>query len=153
MNLWLTLHIVGVVLFVGNIVTAAFWKVRADLGGNPVVVHDAAKSVMLADFVFTLPGIVLVTASGVAMAHKAGMPMDESNWLTVSLAVFGATGLIWGAVLIPLQRAMIRHSAASVAGGSLTAEYRRASRLWAVFGAAATLLPIAVLALMIAKPF
>ncbi len=152
MNLWLTLHLVGVVLFVGNIVTAAFWKVRADIGRNPVVVRDAARSVMLADFIFTLPGIALITVSGIAMAHKSGIPMNESNWLTISLAVFGATGLIWGAVLIPLQRAMIRHSEASVAGGSLSSEYRRVSRLWAVFGTAAALLPIVVLALMIAKP-
>ena len=27
------LHIAGCVLFLGNIVTAAFWKVRADLKG------------------------------------------------------------------------------------------------------------------------
>lgn len=54
MNIWLTLHLIGVVLFVGNIVTAAFWKVRADLSKNPVVIHSTVKNVMLADYVFTL---------------------------------------------------------------------------------------------------
>ena len=52
MHLWLLLHLAGVVLFVGNIVTAAFWKIRADLHKNPVVIHSAVKNVMLADFVF-----------------------------------------------------------------------------------------------------
>jgi len=152
MNLWLTLHLVGVVLFVGNVVTAAFWKIRADAGKDPAVVHAAARNVMLADYVFTLPGIALITASGIAMAHRAGIPMNEGNWLTVSLAVFGATGLLWAGVLIPLQRAMIRHSEASIRSGTLNEAYRKASRLWAVFGTAATLLPIAVLVLMISKP-
>jgi len=35
MTLWLFLHIAGCVLFLGNIITAAFWKVRADLKGDP----------------------------------------------------------------------------------------------------------------------
>ncbi|MGE7053268.1 DUF2269 family protein, partial [Paenibacillus glucanolyticus] len=34
MTLWLFLHIAGCVLFLGNIITAAFWKVRADLKGD-----------------------------------------------------------------------------------------------------------------------
>lgn len=153
MNVWLTLHVIGVVLFVGNIVTAAFWKARADLGKNPVVVHDAVRNVMLADYVFTIPGIALITFSGIQMAHRSGIPMGESNWLTASLIVFGATGVVWGGVLIPLQRAMIRHSALSIEKGTLSEAYRRVSRLWAVFGVACTLLPVVVLYLMIAKPY
>ncbi|MGO4542398.1 hypothetical protein [Paenibacillus sp. 2TAB19] len=44
MNLWLTLHLVGVVVFVGNIIIAAFWKVRADLSKNPAVIHSTVKT-------------------------------------------------------------------------------------------------------------
>ncbi|WP_207953142.1 hypothetical protein [Paenibacillus agricola] len=44
MNLWLTLHLVGVVLSVGNIITAAFWKIRADMTKNPAVIHRAAQT-------------------------------------------------------------------------------------------------------------
>jgi uncharacterized membrane protein len=54
MNVWLTLHLIGVVIFVGNIVTAAFWKVRADLLKNPSIIHSTVKNVMLSDYVFTL---------------------------------------------------------------------------------------------------
>ncbi|MDF2720993.1 MAG: hypothetical protein K0Q59_668, partial [Paenibacillus sp.] len=51
MNGWLVLHVLGVILLVGNIVTAAFWKIRADVQQNPVVIHSAVKNVMLADYV------------------------------------------------------------------------------------------------------
>ena len=37
MNVWLVVHLIGVVFMVGNIATAAFWKIRADLTGNPAV--------------------------------------------------------------------------------------------------------------------
>lgn len=153
MNLWLTLHVLGVVLFVGNIVTAAFWKVRADLENNPAIIHSTVKNVMLADYVFTLPGLVLIVVSGIVMAVQAGMPMSGLNWLMVSLILFAVTGAVWLAVLIPLQRGMIRHSAQCLESGTISQAYRQASRYWAIFGIAATLLPVIILFLMVSKSF
>ncbi|MFC5471110.1 DUF2269 family protein [Cohnella suwonensis] len=153
MNVWLTLHVIGVVLFLGNIVTAAFWKIRADATKDAAVVHQAVKNVMLADYVFTLPGLVLLIASGNAMAVKADLPMSGLNWLTASLVLFAITGVIWIAFLLPLQRAMIRHSAASLASGTLSQAYKNASRNWAIFGIAATLIPIVILYFMISQDF
>jgi len=152
MHLYLLLHIVGVVLFLGNIVTAAFWKVRADLQGNPAVIHQTAKNVMLADWVFTLPGLVLIIVSGDLMAAEAGFSLPGMGWLTLSLILFAATGVIWLAILLPMQRAMIRHSAAALAAGTISEAYRRASRRWNMFGIAATVLPVVVLYLMVYKP-
>lgn len=153
MTAWLFLHITGSVLFVGNIITAAFWKVRADIEGNPSHIHRTAKNVMLADYVFTLPGLVLLIVSGIVMAYRSGFGINGMNWLTASLVLFGVTGLIWGGALIPLQKSMIRHSGHSVECGAVTAGYKKASRHWAIFGTIATLLPLAVLYFMVSKPF
>jgi uncharacterized membrane protein len=151
MNLWLTLHLIGVILFVGNIITAAFWKVRADLLKNPAIIYSTVKNVMLADYVFTIPGLVLIIVSGIVMAVQAEMPLSGLNWLTLSLILFAITGVIWLAILIPLQRGMIRHIAQCTESGNISKEYRQASRNWAIFGIAATLLPIVILYLMITK--
>jgi uncharacterized membrane protein len=152
-NSLLLLHLIGVVLFVGNIITAAFWKVRADLQKDPVIINSTVKNVMLADYVFTLPGLLLIIISGSLMAAHAHIPMHGMNWLGLSLLLFAITGVVWLALLIPLQRAMIRHSAASIQNGTITMEYSRASRLWAFFGIIATLLPVIILYLMISKNF
>lgn len=153
MNVWLLFHVIGVVLAVGNILTAAFWKIRADQTENPAIIHQAVRTVMLADYVFTLPGILLIAASGSIMAGRGGLPLSGFNWLTLSLILFAASGILWAAVLIPLQRRMIRASAACLESGTISAAYRSASRSWAVCGTAATLLPIVVLYLMISKAF
>ncbi|MFC5648099.1 DUF2269 family protein [Paenibacillus solisilvae] len=152
MNVWLTMHLIGVVIFVGNIITAAFWKVRADIQKDPVIIHNTVKNVMLADYVFTLPSLVLIVGSGITMAVRADLPMGGMNWLSLSVLLFAVTGVIWLAVLLPLQRGMIRHSAASIDSGNICAAYRRISSYWAVFGIAATLLPIVILYLMVSKP-
>lgn len=146
-------HVFGAVLLLGNIITAAFWKLRANQTGNPAVIHYAAKNVMLADLLFTLPGILLIVVSGTWMAERAGYSMGAFNWLTLSLGLFGLSGLLWLAVLLPLQRSMIRRSRQALETGMVDAGYRRASLLWDVFGTIATLLPVAVLYLMIAKGF
>jgi uncharacterized membrane protein len=153
MGIWLTLHLIGVVIFLGNVATAAFWKVRADISRNASLVHSTVKNVMLADYAFTLPGLALIVLSGIVMAIQAGIPLAELNWLTVSLALFAVTGAIWLAVLLPIQRAMIRHSGACLGSGTLSAAYYRASRYWTGFGIAATLLPFVILVLMVTRSF
>lgn len=153
MTLWLLLHIAGCVLFLGNIITAAFWKVRADLKGDPAEIHNTVKNVMLADLVFTLPGLLLIIISGVVMAVQAGYGMDGISWLMASLILFGITGILWAGFLIPLQKGMIRHSMQSIRDGVISAGYKRASTYWAVGGTIATLLPIVILYFMVSKPF
>lgn len=153
MSILLFIHIGGAFLFVGNIVTAAFWKVRADATRNPAVIHESAKNVMMADYVFTLPGLALLMASGIWMAVRSGSLQSGFNWLVLSLVLFGATGIIWLGVLLPLQRSMIRHSKQVLDTGIISAAYRKASLYWAVFGTVATLLPVVILYLMIAKSF
>jgi len=153
MSLWLVVHLVGVLLMVGNVVTAAFWKIRADLTGNPEVIHHTVRNVMIADYFFTIPGLVLIIVSGGMMVGRSGASLSGLNWLTLSLILLAVTGFIWLAILIPMQLRMIRFSAACVEKGAISAEYRRASRQWAIFGVAATLLPIVILYLMVMKGF
>ncbi|GIO12521.1 membrane protein [Cohnella xylanilytica] len=151
MNGYLTLHVLGAILFVGNIVTAALWKTMADRTGNPAVIHQAARNVMMADWAFTVPGLILLVVSGALMAERGGYALDGLNWLTLSLLLFGLSGAIWLAALIPLQRRMIRLSEESLRTGVPSDAYRKASRNWAIFGTAATLLPIVILYLMVSQ--
>lgn len=153
MTLWLFMHIAGCVLFLGNIITAAFWKVRADLKGDPAEIHNTVKNVMLADMIFTLPGLLLIIISGVVMAVQAGYGMGGMSWLIASLILFGVTGILWVGFLIPLQKGMIRHSMQSIRDGVISAGYKRVSAYWAVGGTIATLLPLVILYFMVSKPF
>lgn len=153
MKLLLFLHIAGCVLFLGNIITAAFWKVRADIKKDPHQIHQACKNVMLADYVFTLPGLLLILVSGISMALDAGYDRRGFSWLTASLALFVMTGILWLGVLIPLQRGLIKLSFEAVSKGSMPAEYKKLSLYWAVFGTLATVLPVIILYFMVGKPF
>lgn len=82
MNVLLFLHILGAVIFLGNIVTAAFWKIRADIKRDPKFIHHTVKNVMLADFIFTLPGLILIIVPGILMK-----PFNQDIQWTLSIGL------------------------------------------------------------------
>src|SRR3712207_1844820 len=65
-GLHLLLHIVGAVLFLGNILFSAVWLALAERTKEAAMLHFAARVVSWADVVFTAPGIVLL-ANGLIM--------------------------------------------------------------------------------------
>lgn len=149
MRILVALHVLGAVLFVGNIITAAFWKLMAEREGNPQVIASAAKRVMAADYWFTIPGIVLLLSSGHVLMAQGGYSLLSFSWISLAYGMFILSGVLWMVVLLPAQRAMIRHSQ----NGQLGAEYNKASNTWNLWGTVATVLPLVTLYLMVVKPF
>ncbi len=147
------IHVLGAVLFVGNVITAAFWKIVAEYRRDLQGIYNTARNVMVADFVFTLPGIVMLLVTGHILMARMGLSLTRLSWVSVAYGLFIFSAIIWTAVLLPSQRTMIGQAKASVAAGQLTPGYQRASMIWNVFGTVATLLPIIVLYLMVVKPF
>ncbi len=154
LQLLLALHILAAVVFVGNIITAAFWKTRADRSGNLETIAITARSLLQADYVFTAPGIVVLLVTGILMVglSAGGWARFQEPWLGVSFVLLIVTGIIWLAVLLPQQRRMVRLAQEGADAGALGPEYRRAGRIWSMFGGIATLLPILILFLMVFKP-
>jgi uncharacterized membrane protein len=152
LNILLAVHILAAIIFVGNIITAAFWKVRADRSGNLESIALTTRAVLLADNVFTGPGILVLLGTGIAMVGLTGWARFQELWLSLSLILLIITGIIWAAVLMPMQIRMARLARQSAASGSLDPAYQRASKIWAIFGGIATLLPIIILFLMVLKP-
>ncbi|MBA3788041.1 MAG: DUF2269 domain-containing protein [Actinobacteria bacterium] len=148
---WILVHVVGVVLFIGNIVVTAVWKLLADRTRTPAVVAYAQRLVTVTDVAFTATGAALIAISGPILAEDLG-GIGGPTWLTVGFALFLASGVIWAAVLIPVQIAQARLARQFRNEGSVPARYWRLAKLWAVFGTVATLLPLANLYLMVVKP-
>lgn len=151
LQLLLALHILAAVVFVGNIITAAFWKTRADRSGNLETIAITARSLLQADYVFTAPGIVVLLVTGIWMVGLSDWARFQEPWLGGSFVLLIITGVIWLAVLLPQQRRMVRLAQEGADAGALGPEYRRAGRIWSMFGGIATLLPILILFLMVFK--
>ncbi|OGB26434.1 MAG: hypothetical protein A3I66_01025 [Burkholderiales bacterium RIFCSPLOWO2_02_FULL_57_36] len=145
------IHIIGVVLFVGNIIVSAFWKVLADRTGDLAVIRYATRAVNLADIFFTAGGIILLLGAGHAMAPEYGGVMAK-NWIRWSYFLLISTGVIWALILIPVQRSQSRLLDSLGSLDSIPDRYWRLATIWTVAGSVASVLPLIAMYLMVVKP-
>jgi uncharacterized membrane protein len=147
-----SLHVVSVVLFLGNIITGVFWKVHADLSGDLRVRQQAILGLIRADRLFTVPGVLLIIATGVALALIAHFPLLRTFWIVWSLVLFGISGLAFALKVGPLQKKLLANTTAGIAGAWNEAEYQALSKSWGIWGAIATAAPLIAVFLMVMKP-
>jgi uncharacterized membrane protein len=154
MYLWLKLiHVLAVVMFVGNIVTGVFWHKHAMKTRDPRLLAHTMDGVIRSDRLFTMPGVVLIIASGVFAAVQGGFPLLGTPWILWTLILFGISGAVFGMRLVPLQRQLRAQAEAGAHGGAFDyLAYHRLSRQWDAWGFVATGAPLLGLALMVLKP-
>jgi uncharacterized membrane protein len=145
-----TLHLLGVCLFLGNIIVSALWKVMADRSGSVPVARFAVRLVNLTDGVFTGVGVTLIAITGHLMAPAWG-GLDRT-WIWTSYTLLATSGLLWLMVLVPIQLRQARLLRGLPETAQLPAAYHRLSLWWSVVGTIATLAPLPALWLMSAKP-
>ena len=79
-----TLHIVSSTILFGTGIGSAFYMLLASLQRDAAVAHFVVRRVVLADWLFTTPAVILQPATGVYLAYLAGFPFS-SKWLAVSI--------------------------------------------------------------------
>jgi len=144
------LHVLGAVLFVGNIIVTAVWKSLADRTRNAVVIGFSQRLVTLTDIVFTAVGAVLLATTGSVMAMRLGGFHD--TWLVWGVALFAVAGITWLVVLVPVQTLQARLARGFAHGGTIPPRYWTLGRIWMAGGIVATVLPLAALFVMVLKP-
>jgi uncharacterized membrane protein len=145
------LHVLGVVLLVGNVTVTSIWKLYADRTGDPRVIAFAQRLVTITDWFFTFWGIVLLIVGGYGAAWVAGMDPLRDDWLVWAEIMFAIAGAIWLFLLVPIQIRQARMARGFAEGREVPAEYRRLGRLWIVWGSIATVPLVAATWIMLRK--
>jgi uncharacterized membrane protein len=145
------IHLLGVVLFLGNIIISAVWKNAADRTRTPAIIAFSCRMIKITDLAFTASGVLLIAISGLGMYHAARIDLAARFNLQSGIFLFMIAAVIWLLGLIPLQRRMahLSHMAAKHNEPTLPDTYYRATRLWNFLGAIAVILPIITLWLML----
>ena len=145
------IHLLGVIILLGNVTVTSFWKVFADRSGDPRLIAHAQYLVTVTDWFFTLSGIVLLVAGGFGATWVAGINPFGAPWLVWAELLFLVAGLIWLGLLVPIQIRQARAVRGFVDGAAIPPAYRRLSRLWLIWGIVATVPLVAALYVMVAK--
>lgn len=145
------IHVMGVVILVGNVTVTGAWKVFANLTRDPAIIAFAQRLVSVTDWIFTGGGIVLIVVGGYGMARTSGLDLS-AHWLFWGQVGFYASGVIWLLVLLPLQMLLAREARAFRMAAPVPESYWRLERIWAVWGGLSMLPLLFTLYVMVTKP-
>ena len=154
MYLWLKLvHVAAVIAFLGNITTGLFWYAHAARTRDPRLLAHAMDGIIRSDRLFTIPGVVVIIASGLTAAIAGGHPILGTPWILWSLVLFSVSGLVFVLRVAPLQvRLRVLAQAGAERGAFDWDGYHRVARAWEAWGLVALLTPVAALVLLVLKP-
>jgi uncharacterized membrane protein len=145
-----TLHIVSATVLFGTGLGIAFFFWSARHRDDQARLF-AARTTVLADFVFTLPAVILQPITGSVLIAKSGLDPREP-WLIASYVLYAVAGLCWVPV-VGLQIRMKRMLEAKIAGAEFDGRaYERLRKAWFLLGWPAFLGLVVVFWLMVAKP-
>jgi uncharacterized membrane protein len=154
MNAYLALkviHIVSSTVLFGTGLGTAFFKWSVDRSGSVPAIRVISERVVLADWLFTTPAIVVQAVTGVMMANRLGYPIFR-GWLLYAVLLFCVAGLCWLPVVAMQIKMRNLARDAEQRAAPLTPQYWRLARLWFGLGIPAFGSVVVVFWLMVTKP-
>lgn len=143
-----TAHVLGAILFVGNVIVTGIWSGLFFRARHTHDFERAARAIILTDWGFTVGGGALLTTSGVLLALQRGLPLWGTPWIRQAIIALVISTLLWLIVLVPAQRAMVRHRRHDTGDEVLVGHYTR----WNITGWLATVPLVYAVWCMVAKP-
>ncbi|MGH8583111.1 MAG: DUF2269 family protein [Gammaproteobacteria bacterium] len=150
-NLVKWLHVISATLLFGTGLGTAYYLLCAHLSRDVHAIAAVSRWVVVADWMFTAPAVILQPLSGVYLAHAAGYSFT-GPWLLWSIALYILTGLCWLPVVWLQIRMRDLAGLAVAAHQPLPAVYWRYARAWLWLGIPAFVAVLMIFYLMVAKP-
>jgi uncharacterized membrane protein len=145
------LHILSSTFLFGTGLGSAFYMFFTSLSRDSRAIAKVVKLVVIADWTFTTPTIILQPATGFYLIHLAGFPLD-STWIAGSIVLYLLAGACWLPVV--WMQIKMRDMAVEAArtDAPMPAKYWRYLRVWTALGVVAFAALVIVFYLMVAKP-
>ena len=145
------LHILSSTVLFGTGLGSAYYMFFASRTRDSRVAAAVVRQVVIADWAFTTPTMLLQPLTGFYLVHLAGFPLS-GRWLSWSIALYLLAGAAWLPVV--WMQIRMRNLATAAARDSLPlpAGYWRYLRAWVALGIVAFVSLVIVFYLMVAKP-
>lgn len=144
-------HVLGAAVLFGTGAGIAFFMLMAHRTRDPHIVAHVARTVVIADTLFTATAVVAQPLTGLMLAHLVGWTLTD-GWIVASIGLYLVTGLFW----LPVVRIQIQlkrlAEAAAQDKRDLPDTYFRLFRIWFWCGVPAFAAVLAIFWLMITKP-
>ena len=150
MNVYLSvklIHIVSATILFGTGIGTAFFMLRAWLSHDDQAFAVTTRSVVLADWLFTTPAVVIQLATGLWLTSYLGIS-PTSSWFILVIGLYVFVGVCW----LPVVWIQIRVRNLIDAGKSRDS-YERLMHIWIALGIPAFIAVLVIFYLMVTKQY
>jgi|HubBroStandDraft_5_1064220.scaffolds.fasta_scaffold582912_1 uncharacterized membrane protein len=146
-----TVHILSSTILFGTGLGSAFYLFMANREKNIAGIYFAAAHVVIADWLFTAPAVVIQFATGLWLLHLTGYSLSD-GWVRWGIALYVFAGMCWLPVVWMQIKMRDMAKVALETGAALPQTYWRLDRWWIIAGSLAFPAVVVIFYLMVAKP-
>ncbi|MBE7636596.1 DUF2269 family protein [Sneathiella sp. P13V-1] len=146
-----TVHILSSTILFGTGLGIAFFMLRSYFSVKIEEKAYAAQNTVVADYIFTLPAVIIQPISGALLVHLGGFAWTD-YWLLATYAIYVLVGCCWIPVIwlqIQLKQMAIHARETKTA---LPERYNKLFQIWFLLGWPAFIGLLIIFYLMVAKP-
>lgn len=141
-------HILSAVVLFGTGAGSAFYKFMTDWRGEVAAIASTNRLVVLADWIFTTPTVIIQPLTGIALMHILHISW-ANPWIWLVFGLYILAGACWLPVVWLQLRMRDMSDVALQNGQALPALYWTYARIWFWLGVPAFLAMLIVLGLMV----
>ncbi len=144
------IHVLAAVVVVGTGAGIAFFMFMAHRSNNVQAIAVTTKHVVLADWIFTFPAVIVQFATGMLLMNMFNYSFS-STWFLAVISLFIFIGACWLPVVY-LQYKLKSLADDAIKDGVLSNSFMKTMKLWTALGVPAFLSIILIFWLMVFKP-
>jgi uncharacterized membrane protein len=145
------IHIISSTILFGTGIGSAFYMFMANRRKEIAGIYFAVRHVVIADWLFTTPSVIIQLLSGLWLMHNGGFAMEDT-WIKWGISLYLFAGACWLPVVWMQIKMRDMAKEALIAGTDLPQRYWQMDRWWIILGTLAFPAIIAVFYLMVFKP-
>lgn len=145
------IHIVSATILFGTGLGSAFHMYMSNRGGSVEAIYSATRIVVLADYMFTTPAVIVQLITGVWLVYLLDFSISDF-WIAYGLGLYFFAGACWLPVVWIQIRMRDIAGLANEANQALPEEYWRLNFYWMLLGSLAFPAVLIIFYLMVFKP-
>lgn len=108
-SIWLFIHVLAVIVLLGNIGTGLFWKFHAERYHDHNILRSVFQGIHRSDLWLTNIAVAFILLSGLMMAYLTDVSILYAGWMVGAIAAFIVSGIVYAFKIIPLHEQIIGH--------------------------------------------
>lgn len=145
------IHILSSTLLFGTGLGSAYYKWMSDRSGDLYSMAKTNETVVIADWLFTTPTVIIQPVTGLWLVHLMGIPLDQP-WIISTIVLYIVAGGCWLPVVWLQIRMRDLATEALAQKGRLDDRYHHYAWIWFWLGIPAFISMIIIYFLMVFKP-